>query len=116
MIKAGKCWGLTQEIFRHNNVSIHRIEVKKGGYCSTHKHLYKFNMFYVEQGRLRVKVWKKDYDLCDETVIGPGEATTAEPEERHMFLALEDTVAFEIYYTENLDSDIVRENCGGNQT
>ena len=34
----GKIWGKTQALFNKNNVQIHRIETKKGGYCSKHKH------------------------------------------------------------------------------
>ena len=35
------------------------------------------------------------------------------PQEYHKFIALEDTVAYEIYWTELDSNDIVRENCGG---
>jgi len=30
-----------------------------------------------------------------------------------MFTALQDTVAYEIYYSEPISNDIIRENCGG---
>ena len=39
----GKVWGKPQEIFKNSNFELHRIEAKKGGYCSVHKHLHKFN-------------------------------------------------------------------------
>ena len=108
----GKVWGKTQPIFLKNNVEIHRIEAKKGGYCSKHKHEYKYNAFLVEEGKLKITTWKNDYDLVDETIV---ENTTCKPQEYHKFEVLEDTVAFEIYWVELSEKDIVRENCGGTQ-
>mgnify|MGYP003130629938 CR=1 FL=1 len=101
----GKVWGETRPLFCKNNVEIHRIEAKEGRYCSKHKHEYKYNAFFVESGCLKITAWKNDYDLVDET--------TCPPQEDHMFTAMEDTVAFEIYWTELSEKDIVRENCGG---
>ena len=37
---AGKVWGMTENIFSNHNFEFHRIEVKKGGFCSKHKHVY----------------------------------------------------------------------------
>ena len=56
---------------------------------------------------------KNDYDLIDETIIGDLQMTVVPPNEYHMFEALEDTVAYEIYWVELNEKDIVRENCGG---
>lgn len=86
--------------------------IKNGGYSSKHTHEHKYNSFYVESGKIQIKVWKKDYDLCDETIIANGESTTVTPGEKHMFVALEDTIAFEIYWVE-LTNDIIRTDCGG---
>ena len=60
MNKQGKIWGETSPIFNKNNVEIHRIEIKKGGYCSKHKHEHKFNAFFVEKGKLQISVWKNN--------------------------------------------------------
>lgn len=109
----GKVWGNTSPLFCKNNVEIHRIEAKKGGFCSKHKHEYKYNAFYIESGKLKITSWKNDYDLIDKTVISTGQITTCPPQEYHMFEALEDTVAYEIYWVELNEKDIVRENCGG---
>ena len=46
--------------------------MKKNGVCSKHLHKYKWNGFYVESGKMRVKVWQKDYDLVDETILEKG--------------------------------------------
>lgn len=113
MNKHGKVWGNTKNIFCKNNVEVHRIEAQKGGYSSKHKHNYKYNAFFVERGRLKITVWKNDYDLVDETIISDQEMSTVRPTEYHKFEAIEDTVAYEIYWTEIDEEDIVRQNCGG---
>lgn len=109
----GKVWGNTSEIFHGNNVEVHRIFVNKGGYCSKHYHAAKFNSFFIESGKLKVKIWKKNYDLVDETILEPRQMTTVRPGEYHLFEALEDTVAYEIYWVELRQDDIVRDNVGG---
>jgi quercetin dioxygenase-like cupin family protein len=111
----GKVWGSTQSLFNKNNVEFHRIETKKNGYCSKHKHEFKYNAFFVESGKLKIKVWKKDYDLIDETIVEAGQMTIVSPQEFHTFEALEDTVAFEFYWVEINPNDIVRENVGGHR-
>ena len=113
MNKQGKIWGSTQSLFLNNNVEIHRIEAKQGGYCSKHKHEHKYNAFFVERGQLKITIWKNDYDLVDETIISDQQMSTVKPCEYHMFEAMEDTIAYEIYWTEISPEDIVRENCGG---
>ena len=111
----GKVWGKTSPVFFGNNVEIHRIEGKKGGFCSKHKHNAKYNMFFVESGKLEVTVFK-DYGsevLEDVTVLGPQTSTTVAPGDMHQFRVLEDCVAYEIYWVELSATDIERENVGG---
>ncbi len=108
----GKIWGNTECLFNKNNVSIHRIEAKKGYMCSEHYHEHRYNMFYIETGILKIEVWQKDYDLIDETILLDGQSTCIPPGLKHRFSALEDTIAFEIYYVELNDQDIVRLNSG----
>lgn len=109
----GKIWGKTQEIFHFNNVEIHRIEAKANSFCSKHKHNHKHNMFFVESGVLMIDIWKNDYDLLDKTTLTKGESTVVKPGEYHRFTAIEDTIAYEIYWTELLSDDITRKDCGG---
>lgn len=113
METSGKVWGKTQLIYRNHNFEIHRIEALKDGYCSIHKHDHKANVFFIESGKLKIRVWKNDYDLVDETILHPGEKTTVKPGEFHQFIALEDCVCYEIYYVELDGADIVRKNHGG---
>jgi len=109
---AGKVWGSTRCIFRKNNTEIHRITIKKGGKCSKHKHEHKHNSFFLESGRLSIKIWKNEYDLCDETIMEPGDFTSVGPSEYHQFRGLEDSVAYEIYFVELDADDITRESIG----
>lgn len=111
MSKFGKIWGETELILKNGVLEFHRIEVKKGGKCSKHKHKHKHNGFYIEKGKLSVRVWK-DYDLIDETILNDNQFTTVGPGEFHQFEALEDTIAFEIYWVELLHEDIERETVG----
>lgn len=112
----GKVWGNTSCLFCLNNVEIHRIEANKYGYCSIHKHEYKYNMFYVESGSLRVVIYRPDADqiIEDITDLSAGQNTFVEPGLDHKFIALEDTVAYEIYWVELSRNDIVRKVVGGN--
>lgn len=112
-MKQGKIWGLTEELFDKNNVSIHRIEANAGFMCSKHFHAHKHNVFFVEKGMLKIEVWQKDYDLVDETIISDGQSTSVPPGLQHRFSAIEDTIAFEIYYVELDNNDIFRQNTGG---
>jgi mannose-6-phosphate isomerase-like protein (cupin superfamily) len=112
MDKHGKVWGSTQNLFFKNNVEISRIQINKRGCCSKHKHEHKYNMFFVEIGKLKIKIWKNDYNLIDETILESQQSTTVKPGEYHTFEALEDTIAYEIYWIELCVQDIIRETCG----
>jgi mannose-6-phosphate isomerase-like protein (cupin superfamily) len=112
MAKAGKVWGTTELIEANGALEFHRIEMIKGGVCSKHLHEFKWNGFFVESGKLKVKVWQRDYDLVDETIIGPGEYTKVKPGLYHQFECLESGVAYELYWAEFNPNDIVRETVG----
>ncbi len=111
----GKVWGLTQHLFAHNDVSIHRVEIKAGGFCSKHKHEHKWNAFFIESGELEVAVWKNDYDLTDKTLLKAGEITKVPPGEFHKFhnTSTNTCIAYEIYWSQLDEGDIVRVDVGG---
>ena len=108
----GKVWGTTEPIEANGFVEFHRIETKAGGVCSIHRHNFKYNGFYVETGKLLIRVWQKDYDLCDETILGPGDYMKVKPGVTHQFECLEDAIAFEVYWPEMLVNDIERDSVG----
>ena len=111
--KHGKVWGKTVCILKNPFCEVHRLEATKGHVCSKHHHKFKTNLFYVESGQLLIRVWQNDYDLVDETILEAGEFTEVPPNVKHQFEALEDTVAFEVYYPEGISKDIIRDNHGG---
>jgi len=110
--KAGKIWGQTELIHANGVLEFHRIDFKAGGVCSKHKHQFKWNGFYVVSGKMKIRVWQKDYDLIDETILGPGDFTRVKPGLMHSFEGLEDGVAFELYWAEFNHDDIQRETVG----
>lgn len=112
-MKAGKVWGETQSIFAANNVEVHRIAVKSGGFCSKHKHAHKWNLFFIESGKLQVEIWSPRSGLCDVAVLPAGETMAVPPGQLHRFTALTDVTAYEIYWVEIDPSDIDREIYGG---
>ena len=111
-MKAGKVWGDTELVHANGVLEFHRINFTAGGVCSKHKHEFKWNGFFVESGRLLIRAWKNDYELTDETILEAGDFTQIKPGEFHQFEALEDSVAFELYWAEFSHNDIQRENVG----
>jgi mannose-6-phosphate isomerase-like protein (cupin superfamily) len=111
-MKAGKIWGQTELIHANGVLEFHKIDYVKGGVCSKHCHAYKWNGFYVVSGKMKIRVWQKDYDLIDETILGPGEFTRVKPGLYHSFEGLEDGEAFELYWAEFNHNDIIRESVG----
>ncbi len=109
---AGKIWGQTELVHKNGVLEFHRIDTKKGGVCSKHKHEFKWNGFYIMSGKMKIRVWQKDYDLVDETILGPGDFTKVKPGLYHSFESMEDCVAFELYWAEFNHNDIQRESVG----
>lgn len=113
MQKQGKAWGWTACLIKRPSLHLHRIEVVKGGYCSTHKHLHRWNWFYVESGKLGVTEKKNGTGTVDTTTLEAGDSCLVPPGNLHSFEALEDCVAFEAYWAELDGSDIERDSVGG---
>jgi len=111
----GKVWGNTTKLFDKNNVEMHRIEVEAGGFCSKHNHQSKYNLFFVEEGELKIYIYREYAGkvLEDITTLKTGDTTYVEPGVPHMFRATEHTIAFEIYWVTLDVNDIVRETVGG---
>ena len=84
-MKAGKIWGQTELIHANGVLEFHRIEYKAGFKCSEHEHQFKWNGFFVESGKMLVRVWQD---------------------------GIQDGVAFELYWAEFNHDDIVRRSQG----
>ncbi len=112
-MKAGKIWGQTELIHKNGVLEFHRINFKAGYKCSEHTHKFKWNGFFVESGKMLVRVWQDDQEgLLDETILNAGDFTTVKPGKFHQFEGLEDGVAFELYWAEFNHDDIVRRTVG----
>ena len=109
----GKFWGSTSPLFNKNNVEINRIAANKGGFSSVHKHKAKYNLFFVESGKLQIVTWKDPSGNPDTTELKHGDTCTVAPGLFHQFKVLEDCVAYEVYWTELDVNDIERKNSGG---
>lgn len=107
----GKVWGTTECIHKNSIFEVHRICAKAGGYCSEHYHDMKYNMFWIESGEMKIS--RFNGDLVDVTVIKDGMSTIVPPNIWHMFEAVKDTIAYEIYWVELPVLDIVRRTTGG---
>lgn len=112
MLKAGKVWGATQQIFNNPSASVHRLEINARGYCSKHAHKHKYNMFFVESGRLMVHQWTRD-GIKDSTMLTAGESLVVPPEQPHRFVCVANAIVYEIYWVEPLSEDIERADTGG---
>lgn len=112
-MKQGKIWGVTNLVFSNHNNEVQYMECNAGYQCSKHKHSYKYNLFYVISGKIKILVWKNDYNLCDETILKAGEKTIVKPNEYHTFQVLEDAQVLEVYWVKLKLDDICRETCGG---
>jgi|TARA_B100000900_G_C20542324_1_gene701023 mannose-6-phosphate isomerase-like protein (cupin superfamily) len=111
-MKAGKIWGKTEMIHKNGVLEFHRIEYNKGFKCSEHEHKFKWNGFFVESGKMLVRVWQDDQGLVDETILEAGDFTMVKPGKFHQFEGLEDGVAFELYWAEFNHDDINRRSSG----
>jgi mannose-6-phosphate isomerase-like protein (cupin superfamily) len=113
-IKAGKIWGGTELIHANGVFEFHRIEFNAGFKCSEHLHRFKWNGFFVESGKMLIRVWQTadQEGIVDETVLSAGQFTQVKPGLVHQFEGLEDGVAFELYWAEFNHDDIVRKTVG----
>ena len=73
-MKQSKKWGDVRRVFKSGTVSVHHLKIKKGGFCSEHRHQFKSNLFFVVSGNLKLIIWNES-GTRDETVIWPGESS-----------------------------------------
>lgn len=107
MNKSAKVWGITSEIFSNDSSSIHRIEIVKHQFCSKHLHEHKYNMFFVENGKILVHKWENN--TKNTIVLNAKDSTIIQPNIYHQFEALEDSIVYEIYYIKLNNDDIIRD-------
>ena len=74
-VRQGKVWGTTELLEANSSLEFHRIEFKRNVCCSQHQHQTKYNGFFVESGRMMIKVWPDFDDLhtYDTTFLSNGD-------------------------------------------
>lgn len=113
MLTQGKLWGETTDIFKNMNTEVHYLEINKNGFCSEHKHGYKYNIFFVIEGKLRIKIWRRKGEQPDITVLNRYDMSAVPPGVYHQFEAIENTKCLEIYQAFLEGPDIIRRRVGG---
>ena len=111
-MKKGKIWGDTQNVFSNGIVSVHFLNILKGGYCSEHQHAQKTNQFFVISGELEISIWQ-DKKTIDKTILRAGQSTIIPFGMWHKFVALTDVECIEIYEVKFGGDDIERRTQGG---
>jgi len=110
-MRQGKAWGYTTDFFRNAIVSAYHLEIKKGGFCSEHRHKHKYNLFYVISGVLELTIWHgKEKDI---TVVNAGQVTAIPPGFWHKFKGITPVECIEIYQVLLTGEDIDRRTEGG---
>ena len=70
------------------------LHLKKGKRCSIHYHKNKDETFYLYSGRILMELWKDN--KFEERIMGKGEALRINPNTKHRFSGLEDSLIIEI--------------------
>lgn len=113
-MRKGKVWGTTETLVKNAFVQLHRIEVRSGGYCSTHEHRSRWNAFLVLEGSLRLITTNTAGE--EHLDMSPGDFCAIPPGEVHSFVNIGAfrATALELYYPEGMDGeDIIRHSEGG---
>ena len=105
-----KIWGERRRILLTDQTEIDLLYLKAGSFCSTHKHAYKINRFYVVKGRVRIETEfgnrtlkeNESWDVCPPLV--------------HRFVPLTDAIMIELAFVKDgkiAPDDIGRISQGG---
>lgn len=112
-----KTWGIKYNIFKNDLNEISFLELEPNRRCSWHSHSTKYNLFFVVEGEVGVKV---EYDVdggkreSGVTILKRHEFFTVRPEEWHEFQTYSQPAKLiEVMYVQYEDGDIIRKNIGG---
>lgn len=114
-----KVWGAANHVFSSPNCAVSILEVKKGAYCSRHKHLHRVNRFIVVAGSIDVVEYTEDGNKeTKRTTLNTGSVSDVNAGVIHRFEVNESGIVVEVYwpatkYSEVMLTDIVRLDTGG---
>lgn len=110
-----KDWGSSVMLYDSGIMSIHRISIVAGGFCSLHLHRTRWNAFAVFKGSLRVET--RDGRKRTRHLLEAGAVIAVPPMVRHCFRTSEACEAMEWYWPgEQSTDDIVRFSRSGVST
>lgn len=108
MERTKKTWGEKWNFFQNDLCEVSHLKLEPWQRCSWHKHISKFNLFYVLHGKLFMKLEDGEC-LCE-----PGQIFTTSPNEWHEFRTREDGAEIiEVMYVKYDPHDIERKLVGG---
>jgi len=112
MKRTGKTWGEKAELFRNDLCEVSVLYLKPRNRCSWHSHFGKFNLFYVNEGELYIKL---DNGVSTEVHVVPeGGVFTVPPRQKHEFQTCDKAaVVTEVMFVRYDSLDIQRELLGG---
>lgn len=105
-----KIWGERRRILLTDTCEIDLLYLKKGHFCSTHKHKNKINKFIVIKGKVKIET------AYGSKILLKNQSFTVEPPLVHRFINLTDGVMVELAYVTKgkIDAnDICRFSQGG---
>lgn len=103
-MKTDKLWGVSELLAKTETTELHRILINENGESSFHHHVHKFNLIYVESGKLLIK-----HEDGTTSTLTAGSRIIFAPGEKHKFKALTACIAYEFYWVINHTGDIVRQ-------
>jgi quercetin dioxygenase-like cupin family protein len=101
-----KHWGKTLLVFDNETIHIYLAWINQGGFCSKHYHKNKHNLFFLQSGSIIVKTWNTD--TINEHKLIAGDKILVKNNIWHQFLAVEESILLEIYYSTIDHEDIIR--------
>jgi mannose-6-phosphate isomerase-like protein (cupin superfamily) len=98
-------------------VTVDKMVIVPGGYCSEHRHAMKTNLFIVDSGELEIRCWPPGGAAPESKVLRPGLSGLVPPGVWHQFRSSTGAHVTEICFIAvtgtHLDFDIERRTKGG---
>lgn len=76
-MKQTKIWGTTERLFAAAGVTVDRLEILAGSFCSEHRHARKVNLFICLKGQVVIRYWKLDGTPGSTVLDAPGSVLVA---------------------------------------
>lgn len=103
-----KIWGKKERLIETASTVVDLLTLEKDSFCSWHYHDFKYNMFFVLEGIVEIKM-ETDLKMLDAHSF-----FVVEPKIKHQFIARSDAKLLEIMFTKPvLEQDIIRLVQGG---